>query len=109
MLTLRFRVQMRAKMTCGRGQKPPYQSERQSSDVNNSWILSRQLCDGKKVDRARRVEEGVEVWQQRIITVNQASEFSRPGPRGSGLARVNHLWMWSGWTCCWILVLNGQQ
>ena len=48
MLTLRFRVQMRAKMTCGRGQKPPYQSERESSDVNNSWILSRQLCDGKK-------------------------------------------------------------
>ena len=49
MLTLRFRVQMRVKMICGdRGQKPPYQSERQSSDVNNSWILSRQLCGGKK-------------------------------------------------------------
>ena len=83
MLTLRFRVQMRVKMICGdRGQKPPYQSEdnRQMSTIPGFSVGS--SVAAKKVDRARRVEEGVEVWQQRIITVNQASEFSRPGPRG---------------------------
>ena len=83
MLTLRFRVQMRVKMICGRGQKPPYQSERQSSDVNNSWIPSRQLCDGKKGgEGAARRRRG---WSVAATNYNCQSGLGILPPRPKGL------------------------
>ena len=73
-------MQMRVKMICGdRGQKPPYQSEdnRLMSTIPGFSVGS--SVAAKKVDRARRAEEGVEVWQQRIITVNRNSPAQAHG------------------------------